>query len=62
MSNKTADLYTNGTRVRATKTRNEVNEGDTGTVVAAWLRATPLVLWDKDGKSRPLRKSHMQVI
>lgn len=54
--------YLYGTRVRATKTRNEVSEGDTGTVTAAWLRATPLVQWDKDGKSRPLRKSHMEII
>jgi hypothetical protein len=57
-----SDGYVYGTRVRATKTRNEVNEGDTGTVIAAWLRATPLVRWDKDGGSRPLRKRNMEVI
>jgi hypothetical protein len=56
------DGYARGTRVRAIKTRNEVTEGDEGTVVAAWVRATPLVQWDKDGGMRPLRKRNMVVI
>jgi hypothetical protein len=51
-----------GSRVRAVKGINEIEAGDTGTVTAAWVKATPLVQWDKDGKQRPIRKSRLELI
>lgn len=51
-----------GTRVRATQGVREISAGDEGEVIAAWIRAKPLVRWDKDGVPRTVHRKRLELI
>jgi hypothetical protein len=49
-----------GTRVRATEDKNEIHEGDTGFVSAAWVKQIVLVNWD-NGKVMPIHRKRLEL-
>lgn len=50
-----------GTGVRAIQAIGNIEAGDTGHVVAAWLRATPAVKWDNGKGTMPINRKRLEL-
>lgn len=49
-----------GTRVIATQSVGEITKGDTGSVVAAWVRANVCIKWDS-GKVMTIHRKRLAI-
>jgi hypothetical protein len=48
-----------GTRVTAIEAVGEIEEGDTGSVIARWMHNVVTVRWDKDNQPRRIHRKRL---